>query len=90
MLSDPRSAGKDGTVPVSLELTLLPWSWAKNCLGQGWKSKCDQRLKLMLCYNLFLFVDHKAGIWLLLKKDCCFELVRNLQIIASNMQNSVQ
>lgn len=34
----PQTAGKDGTVAGSLELTLVPWSWAKDCVGQGWKA----------------------------------------------------
>lgn len=91
VFSDPRSAGKSGAVAVSLELTLLPWSWAKNCLGQSWKVNVTKYLNNCFVVIFFLSEDHKAGIlWLLLKKDCCFELVRNLQIIVSNMQNSVQ
>lgn len=49
VLPDPRSAGKDGAVAVSLELTLLPWSWARL------ESKYDKRLKLLFCCHLFFF-----------------------------------
>lgn len=68
---------KGGTVDVSMELTLLPWSGAKSCWTRL-ESKCDKRL--IYCFVVIfldiIFLDHKAGIlWLLMQKDSSFELV---------------